>query len=150
MKFLVAVDGSKAADSAFKKARELAKSSDEVIVLFVSDKTHYLLSQPLSLLTAEGFPTDENVNNQANIVIDKYRTLVSNDEISGINFNFKIQKGDPKEVIQNLVEEESVDILLLGQVGLTSGKNAMLGSTSEYCMRNCKCDVLVCKSGLSS
>jgi len=145
MKFLVAVDGSPAADSAFNKAVSLAKAEDEVITLCVTDLTHYILSQPLSIQSDAGFDNmRDHMTAQGNAVITKYRSLVP--ENNSVVFTFRIENGNPREVILQIVYDLHVDILIVGQVGLTSTKSTSLGSTSEYCIRNCPCDVLICKS----
>jgi len=145
MKYLVAVDGSAAADAAFKKAVSLSKADDEVITLCVTDLTHYILSQPLSVQSDIGFDNmRDHMTTQGNEVITKYKGLAP--ENTSVFYTFRIENGNPREVILQIVLEQKVDILIVGQVGLTSTRSTSLGSTSEYCIRNCPCDVLICKS----
>jgi len=144
MKYLVAVDGSHAADAAFNKAVNLAKAEDEVIVLCVTDLTHYILSQPLSVQSDAGFDNmRDRMAIQGNGVIAKYKGLAP--ENTSVSYSFRLENGNPREVILQIVFDQHVDILVIGQVGLTS-RSTSLGSTSEYCIRNCPCDVLICKS----
>lgn len=45
-----------------------------------------------------------------------------------------------------LSEVEGVDILIIGSRGLGMVKRAILGSFSDYCVRNCVCPVMVYKA----
>jgi len=144
-RFLVAVDGSFASDLAFNKALSLARAGDEVITLCVVDFTHYVLSQPLSVETEQGFGAmKEKMLEERSDIINKYKKLVPDDNPQ-IKYTFLLENGNPRETILQVSIEKQADILVLGQVGLTSSKSVLLGSTSEYCLRNCPCDVLICK-----
>ncbi|KAL6521228.1 hypothetical protein OROGR_017797 [Orobanche gracilis] len=56
-----------------------------------------------------------------------------------------ILEGDPKDRICRVVEEMSVDLLVVGSRGLGQIKRAFLGSVSDYCVHHAKCAVLVMK-----
>jgi len=144
-RFLVAVDGSPASDNAFNKAISLAKVGDEVITLCVVDFTQYILAQPLSVETEQGFGfMKEKMLAERGDIIEKYKKLVPDDNPQ-IKYTFMLENGNPREVILQVTIEKQVDTLVVGQLGLSSSKSAILGSTSEYCLRNCPCDVLICK-----
>jgi len=144
-KFLVCVDGSKASDAAAQKAKELAKPGDEVIILCVVDFTHYILSQPLSVESDVGFAElKQRMVAQGEDVTNKYKKLAESNS-PDVSYKFELLQGNPREVILQYTLDNKIDTLVIGQVGLTSSKRTALGSTSDYCLRNCSCDVLICK-----
>eukprot|EP01111_Echinosteliopsis_oligospora_P008654 TRINITY_DN2453_c0_g1_i1.p1 TRINITY_DN2453_c0_g1~~TRINITY_DN2453_c0_g1_i1.p1 ORF type:complete len:155 (+),score=48.18 TRINITY_DN2453_c0_g1_i1:43-507(+) len=145
-RILVAVDGSPAADAAVEKAVALAKSRDQLTVLCVVDFTHYILAQPLAVETNVNF-TDLKARmiEQGNTVIEKYKKIKPDSALSEVDYQFELLQGNPREVIVQQTIDKKIDTLVIGQVGLASTKSTSVGSTAEYCLRNCPCDVLICK-----
>ncbi|RHZ74052.1 hypothetical protein Glove_227g153 [Diversispora epigaea] len=66
----------------------------------------------------------------------------------GITSNFYILKGDSKVQLVKLAENAHVDLVIVGTRGLGLLKRNLLGSVSEYIVRNCECSVLVVKQKL--
>ncbi|XP_009116523.1 universal stress protein YxiE isoform X3 [Brassica rapa] len=54
-----------------------------------------------------------------------------------------ILEGDPKEMICQAVEQNHVDLLVVGSRGLGMIKRAFLGSVSDYCVQHAQCPVLI-------
>ncbi len=54
--------------------------------------------------------------------------------------------GIPANEIVRLVEEESIDLIVMGTHGWTGFKHLILGSTAENVVRTAKCPVLTVKS----
>ncbi|KAL2933109.1 Universal stress protein A-like protein [Bienertia sinuspersici] len=54
-------------------------------------------------------------------------------------------RGEPKEVLCQAVEENHVDLLVVGSRGLGMLKRAFLGSVSDYCAHHAHCPVLIVK-----
>ncbi|CAF2112793.1 unnamed protein product [Brassica oleracea var. botrytis] len=54
-----------------------------------------------------------------------------------------ILEGDPKEMICQAVEQNHVDLLVVGSRGLGMIKRAFIGSVSDYCVQHAQCPVLI-------
>ncbi|KAG9300483.1 hypothetical protein G9A89_010109 [Geosiphon pyriformis] len=54
-------------------------------------------------------------------------------------------RGDPRDEITSKAKEVDADTLILGSRGLGIFKRAFLGSTSDYCVHNCDCTVIIVK-----
>ena len=49
----------------------------------------------------------------------------------------------PGEGILKIADSEKVDLIILGTRGISGLKRAVMGSTSEYVVKNAKCPVVV-------
>src|SRR5687767_7156328 len=54
------------------------------------------------------------------------------------------------DMICHAAEQKGADFLVLGRRGLGRFERMMIGSTSNYCLENAKCNVLIAKSELSA
>lgn len=63
----------------------------------------------------------------------------------GVNAKAVTEIGDAKAAICAAVLKHNVNFLVLGERGLGKIKRAILGSVSNYCVKNAKCPVLVVK-----
>ena len=54
-------------------------------------------------------------------------------------------KGVPEESIPRFVEENKVDLLVMGAISRGSLENALIGNTAERVLENSDCDLLVIK-----
>lgn len=57
---------------------------------------------------------------------------------------FDCYTGDPREIILEKAEERIIDVLIIGHRDLGVLQRLMLGSVSDYLVKNAKCSVLVC------
>jgi nucleotide-binding universal stress UspA family protein len=57
----------------------------------------------------------------------------------------KVAVGDARSVICKMVDKLGADLLVMGSHGYGFFKRALLGSVSDYCLRNASCPVLVVK-----
>ncbi|EGC37027.1 hypothetical protein DICPUDRAFT_46791 [Dictyostelium purpureum] len=143
MRFLIALDGSAGAHKAFIRAVSLYKDTDTIVAVVVMDMMHFVMSNQKSDMTLISNMKEEMLKNGQEL-IKKYEDLAKNDYCIE-NFEGICVEGNPRDVIVKTVEDKSIDILCLGRVGLLNTENITMGSTSNYCIRNCKCDVLVCR-----
>lgn len=60
-----------------------------------------------------------------------------------------VAEGFPGEEILKAVEEHRIDVVILGTRGLSDVKRFLLGSTSDYIMREASCSVLLVRKKLS-
>lgn len=135
---LVAVDGSKEADFAFKKSLDVAKrnvGSKLTIVNIVDSKQ--LESFDRSIFDV--------VDAQAKELLTKYEAEV---KAAGIeNVQVVAEYGAPKIVIPgSIADAVNADLILCGATGHTVVERFLMGSVSQAIVRTAKCDVLVIRT----
>lgn len=137
-KILVATDGSEYSRRAVKIAIELArKFNSEVEMLFV-------IRMPQEY--------DTNVYNYQ-ILLDQIeeegeRTIVATLEgtdLTGVVLKSKKLHGNPGNVIIQEVENENIDLVVMGSHGYGVFVGSVLGSVSQKVLHGAKCPVLIVK-----
>ncbi len=142
---LVAIDGSDEAERAFKEGVNIAKKNNSKLFL-----THISDSRTLRF-----FPNFENpIGNRefmdqsqraASATLDAYKKWA-------LDFGFEdietiLKYGSPKiEIAKVIPEEFNIDLILLGATGLNAVERILIGSVSEYVVRNAPCDVLIVRT----
>ena len=53
------------------------------------------------------------------------------------------RKGEPRETIVNQMKEKDYDLLVMGRRGLSTVETMLIGSVSDYCLRNASIPVTV-------
>lgn len=142
-KILVPTDGSEPSHKAAKHALWLASKSDaEILALYVIDT---------SLFT--GLPTEDAITRIKEMLKDEGRksfdaivdmSLECKEKFNvEIKLTFMTKEGRPSRTIRNTIDEEGIDLVVIG----TSGKHGMdrflLGSVAEKVVRTASCPVLV-------
>ncbi|BDH79050.1 MAG TPA: universal stress protein [Methanothermobacter sp.] len=138
-KILLPTDGSEHANKAAEHAIWIAKESGaEIIALTVMETSTFI-----------GLPADdliirikEILEEEASNSLDKIKKLV---EESGhdIKLTLKTDEGSPADSILNTIEEEGIDLVVMGTSGKHSLDRFLLGSVTEKVVRSAKCPVLV-------
>jgi len=54
-----------------------------------------------------------------------------------------VENGSPRDIICDLVQKNQIDILLMGSRGYNGLKSIIIGSVSDYCIKNAKCAVTI-------
>lgn len=133
---LVAVDGSKEAEAALKKAVGIAERNDATLYLAnIID---------LSFGSVEAYSQEyaKKAKVKAEELLGGYKAAATK---AGVNkVQLIIESGSPKEMIPTtLVKQYNIDLIICGATGLSSAERIFLGSVSERIVRAAKCDVLV-------
>lgn len=135
---VVAVDGSKEAEYAFRKSIEIAyrnKGSQLTIVNIID--TRYL--GPLDKEFAE------QVKEQSQQILDRYKARAAAARVE--NVNIIIEYGSPKTVItKEIAKLVKADLIICGATGHTPVERYLIGSVSEAIVRSATCDVLVIRT----
>ncbi|WP_423189628.1 universal stress protein [Alkalibacterium sp. f15] len=141
---LIAIDGSSQAEKAFKKAVEVAKRNDAVLVLaHVIDTRAYQ-----SFSTFDGSIAD-NAREEAKGTLNDYKAYAKKEGLSQVRT--VLEYGSPKVMIaKQIPEAENVDLIMLGATGLNAVERIFVGSVSEYVIRQAKCDVLIVRTDLDN
>ncbi|WP_146924310.1 universal stress protein [Alkalibacterium kapii] len=143
-KILVAIDGSSQAEKAFKKAVEVAKRNDAVLVLaHVIDTRAYQ-----SFSTFDGSIAD-NAREEAKNTLNDYKEYAEKEGLTHIKK--VLEYGSPKIMIaKQIPEAEDIDLIMLGATGLNAVERIFVGSVSEYVIRQAECDVLIVRTDLTN
>jgi len=73
--------------------------------------------------------------------------LVQRGRRTGVPVTFLVWDGDPAESIVAVAQAERADLLLVGSHGRGALGRLLLGSVSDYVVRNALCPVLVARAG---
>jgi len=135
-KILVAVDGSKFAKNAVRHALSIAKSDNaELIALSVIDNTNYLgLSSKSSIFDVNDILTKESKKN-----LEEVKNIVGEE----ISLKTDIAEGSPANEIINYVEENDIDLIIMGSSGKTGLEKFLLGSVADKVVKGSKTSVLI-------
>jgi Universal stress protein family. len=139
-RILVAVDGSKEADWAFKKACEMAKEHQARLYL-----VHVIDIRPFSALDVYDQSIADRADRFANELLESY-------EKDAVDFGLEkpvriIEYGSPKiKIAKDAAKEAEADLIICGATGLNAMERFLIGSVSEHIVRYAKCDVLVVRT----
>lgn len=137
---LVAVDGSKEAEWAFKNSVAIAKRNDATLNLANVIDTR-------SFAAVEAY--DRSIADKAQAFAEELLAGYKKEaEAAGVtNVNVIVDYGSPKSVIaKDLAQKVEADLIICGATGLSTVERFLIGSVSEYIVRAAKCDVLVVRT----
>ncbi len=134
-KILIPTDGSELTRSAIDKGLEFAKlAGSEVTALYVLDQSIYS-SMPMDAAVVNIYETLEKDGQNAT------RYIKEKGESMGIIVKEKIIEGVPPTVI--IAESENYDLIVMGTLGRTGVRKALMGSVAEKVVQKGKCPVMV-------
>lgn len=137
---LVAVDGSKSAECAFKKAVQIAiRNNAKLTLVHVIDTRSYV-----SLEAYDGTMAERAVSYAENL-LDEYKKEA---KARGLHtLETMIERGSPKSVIpKQTAKQVEADLIICGATGLNAVERLLIGSVSEQITRSATCDVLVVRT----
>lgn len=134
---LVALDGSKQAEKAFKRAVYIAVRNQAVLNLVsIVDNRSFGMVEAYDKHSAKRAITEMNE------LLEKYKTEA---EAAGVITVQKfVEFGVAKSVIPGeLAERTGADLIICGATGLSGAERLIMGSVSQSIVRYAKCDTLV-------
>ena len=137
---IVAVDGSKESNWAFKKAMGIAQRNNATLNLVnIIDTRSYAAVEAYDRSIAE------RAQKFAEELLTEYKQEA---EAAGLkNVNIVVEYGSPKTMIsRELSKKLSVDLIICGATGLNKVERFLIGSVSENIVRSAACDVLVVRT----
>lgn len=137
---LVAVDGSKEAEWAFKNSVAIAKRNDATLNL-----AHVIDTRSFAAIEAYDRSIAERAQNFAEELLNGYKKEA---EAAGVSkVNIFVDYGSPKTMIaKDLAKKVEADLIICGATGLSTVERFLIGSVSEHIVRSAKCDVLVVRT----
>lgn len=144
---LLCTDGSELALSAIRQGLDLLAPPARVVLLSVASPI-----DP-TLVTGTGFAGGVMTYEDKNDLVDAQRAAAQghlDDTVSELGIEgieTLVVTGDAGHEICRLAETLPASIVVLGTHGRSGIKRAIMGSTSDYVVRNCNCPVLVQGAG---
>lgn len=141
-RIMVAVDGSRMAELAFKKAVNIVKRNKGTLII-----AHIVDTRSVTLFPQYDRPINhsqflEQSAEAATRTIDMYKDWANKKGVD--NVETILRNGSPRtELSEALPEENNVDLIILGATGLSAIERAFVGSVSQHVVRNAPCDVLI-------
>lgn len=140
---MVAIDGSKTAELAYKKAVNIALRNNGKLFL-----AHIVDTRALN----QFYPTADSPRSTTEFVkaqseaaentLNRFSEWANNKGLNNIEIILK--RGSPRTELSDVLPEEyNIDLLVLGATGLSAIERAFVGSVSQYVVRNAPCDVLI-------
>ena len=143
-RIMVAVDGSSESELAFQKAMNVALRNQATLLL-----VHVIDTRAFQSVSAFDGTMAEQATELAKQTLAIYKKEA--EEQGCTNITTLIEYGAPKPLIaQQLPQTHHVDLILLGATGLNAIERLLIGSVSEYVIRNASCDVLVVRTNLDN
>jgi len=135
---LVAVDGSKEAESAFRKSIQIAKFGHGSILHIANVIDSYSIAE-------EDFSALELEQQLSEKLLNRYKSIAEDEGIA--NVEVQIKHGSPKIVItEELAPLVNADLIVCGVQGLKNAEHFFLGSVSEEIVQTATCDVLIIRT----
>lgn len=137
---LVAVDGSKEAEFAFKKSVGIAKRNHATLNL-----VNIIDTRSFAAIEAYDRSIADRAQRFAEDLLGGYKREA---EAAGVEkVNIVVDYGSPKTMIsRELAERVHADLIICGATGLNAVERFLIGSVSEHIVRSAKCDVLVVRT----
>ena len=140
-RILVGTDGSATAEEAIRHAARLAKS----------------MSAELHLVSAYSAPDPKQVSRWVQEAPQEFAGLITGTTAAesaidrgqsaakkeGVEAKAQFLEGDAGEVLINIAETDGIDLLIVGNKGMTGAKRFLLGSVPHKVSHHAPCDVLI-------
>ena len=136
-RIVVAVDGSKTAEKAFRKAVDVAKLNGAT--LFIVHVIDTSSAKMFDMLYQNMY---DLVHEHAKVLLEGYELFAQEAGLQSIEKI--VVKGSPKAFLtKQLGEITNADLIVCGKTGVGEIEQLLIGSTTEAIVRHAKCDVLI-------
>jgi nucleotide-binding universal stress UspA family protein len=137
---LVAVDGSKEAAWAFKKAVEIAKRNDAKLIM-----THVIDLRTFATVEAYDRTISERAKEFAEELLENYKLQAIDSGVREVTYT--IDYGSPKvKIAKEIAKNYNVDLIICGATGMNAVERFFIGSVSEHIVRYAPCDVMIIRT----
>jgi len=137
---LVAIDGSKEADWAFRKGIEIAKRNQAALLL-----VHVIDTRSFALIEAYDTVIGDRAEKLAKEMLENYQRQAVEAGLTDVQY--EIEFGSPKiRIPRDFAKKHKVDLILCGATGMNVVERFFIGSVSEHITRYAPCDVLIVRT----
>jgi nucleotide-binding universal stress UspA family protein len=141
---VVGTDGSETAGEAVRQATELAKSIDANVHLVSAYEP--VSNQRLREERREAPADMEWMVNVREDVETTLRQASEGLEGAGVAVETYAREGDPADAIMDVAEEQSADLIVVGNKGMTGAKRFLLGSVPNKVSHHAPCSVMIIRT----
>ncbi|WJX13595.1 hypothetical protein P8452_03968 [Trifolium repens] len=122
-------------------------NNSKLMLLYVKPPSAvYSLDSPGYIFSNEAIDALEEYSTKlAKSVMKRAEAICRNFDATNINIEKIFGTGEAKYVICNAAKNLEADTLVMGSHGYGFFKRALLGSVSDYCVKNAKCPVVIVK-----
>lgn len=137
---LVAIDGSKESEKAFRKALTIAKQNDARLVI-----AHVVDTRSFATVEAYDRTIADRAERFANEILSDHKKTA---ELAGVTkIESVVEYGSPKvKIAKDIAPNYEIDLIICGATGLNAVERFFIGSVSEHITRYSKCDVLIVRN----
>lgn len=132
-RILVGTDGSDTAGVAAAHAAAIARATGAELVVASA------FSRPRGGQGELGRREPEGGEDQARSVVEHERRRLGD----GIRVRTEVRPGHPAEVLLDLAEHKAADLIVVGNIGMTGARRAILGSVPNNISHHAPCHVLI-------
>ncbi len=137
---LVAVDGSKEAEWAFRKSVGIATRNNATLNL-----VNIIDTRSFAAIEAYDRSIADRAQKFAEDLLSDYKKEAMAAGVQTVNI--VVDYGSPKTMIpRDLASKVHADLIICGATGLNAVERFLIGSVSEHIVRSAKCDVLVVRT----
>lgn len=137
---LVAVDGSKQADLAYRKSVSIALRNQAVLNL-----VNIVDNRSFGMVEAYDRQSAKRAHVAARELLDKYKKEAEGAGVETVNAI--VEYGVAKQMIpRDIAEQTNADLIICGATGMTGAERIIMGSISQSIVRFATCDVLVVRT----
>ncbi|MGM8215613.1 universal stress protein [Bacillaceae bacterium W0354] len=136
---LVAIDGSKGSDIAFKKAIDIAKRNNANLIL-----SHIIETNLYSSVEAYDRNISERLQNDAQALLKTYEDRALKANIGQVKTDLDYGSAKVK-IAKEVAPKYDCDLIICGATGRTAIERFFIGSVSEHITRYAEVDVLIVK-----
>ncbi|HEU5292863.1 MAG TPA: universal stress protein [Cyclobacteriaceae bacterium] len=141
-KILVPCDFSKPAVNAYRFALDVAAQSKGVIYMLHVVELPVLHDSVLMPVLSFEEALLKELKEKAE---EHFKKLTSKYSIAGVKVTFKVQFGAVSRMIQDFIQEKSIDLVVMGSHGASGAREFFIGSNAEKIVRNSPVPVLIMK-----
>ncbi len=142
---MVAMDVASMADDARKYAAEVAeKSKAELFIVNVINQVEIYALQKVSK-GLDSRAIEEYLKEERATRFDHLQKIIDNSSIAPElkkNVKIIIKQGVPFEQLLEVVKDERIDLVVIGQKGRSNLKDVLIGSTAHHMYHRCKVPLL--------
>ena len=143
-KILLPTDGSENAKRAAEQAIQIgSRSGAEILVLNVVETPRFR-----GIRSVDKTELRKEVEQDVQRVFDEYSNMLAGIMGGGkcqkdVKLDLKFKEGSPADKILKTIDEENIDLVVMGTSGRHGVNRFLLGSVAENTMRSAPCPVLV-------
>ena len=137
-RIVVAVDGSKTAEAAFRKAVDIALLNEHAKLYIV----HVIDTSSAKMFDVLYQNMYDLMHEHARVLLDSYKLIAEEAGLQQIET--VAVKGSPRTILsKELGTIADADLIVCGKTGVGQIEHILIGSTTEAILHNSKCDVLI-------